>query len=371
MSLPVRQEKPQNKTPNIQTRGYAVARIAAFLSLIMLLSACGHLSYYAQATKGQLEILVKRKSISTLLGDSQQKPPLLDALRKAKQIRDFASRTLGLPDNKTFRYYSDIGRPYAVWNVIATPRFSLSPKTWCFPIAGCVAYKGYFSESDAKTLNQSLIDAEHDTFLYGVSAYSTLGWFSDPLLNTFIHYDELSLGGLVFHELSHQVVYVKDDSRFNEAFATAVEIEGLRQWIKHTKSKIVFQKYLNNREKNHAITEMVLSFRQPLTELYRTSSESMTIREKQGQKELLFVAMKNKYQEMKENGQGTAYYDWWFTLPLNNAHLIAVATYYDLVPAFSNLISQSEDLPSFFEKVRTISKMEKADRDKALASYMK
>ncbi len=315
-------------------------------------------------------MVMNRESVAALLNDSSQKPELHVALNKAEQIRNFASHSLGLPDNKTFRYYSDVGRPYAVWNVIATPRFSLSPRTWCFPIAGCVAYKGYFAEANARALDKSLQDEEYDTFLYGVSAYSTLGWFSDPLLNTFINYDELSLAGLIFHELSHQVIYVKDDSLFNEAFATAVEIEGLRQWIKHTMTETVFQKYLDNRKKNQAITQMVLSFREQLISLYQGFHTNMTFSEKQNQKKQLFANMKSEYADITRSGQGTAYYDWWFTLPLNNAHLMAVATYYDLVPAFSELIKQSENLPAFFRKVSAISELEKEQRVRTLESYL-
>ena len=336
------------------------------------LVGCNNLSYYAQATKGQWEMVAKRQSVQTLIDDPGQPEKLVNALTKVAAIRDFASSELALPDNKTFRYYSDLGRPYAVWNVIATPAFSLSPKTWCFPIAGCVAYKGYFSKANAQALNHELVDQSYDTFLYGVSAYSTLGWFSDPILNTFVHYDELSLAGLIFHELAHQVVYVKDDSAFNEAFATALQIEGLKRWVKATQDETVFEAYMERRTKNQRITEMVLSFRDKLSRLYqgfesrKAAGETLDTQTMQQAKRALFESMKNQYQSMKQEGQGTRYYDWWFELPLNNAHLIAVATYYRLVPEFSRMIAQSKDISAFFHRVEELAKLDKPTRDRSL-----
>jgi len=335
--------------------------------LLCLLAGCSQISYYAQATRGQLEIVAKRKKITDILRHTDEQSTLSISLRLASDIRNFASEKLGLPDNDTFRYYSDLNRRYVVWNVVATPQYSLAPKTWCFPVAGCVAYKGYFSQRDAERLNQSLIDRGYDTFLYGVSAYSTLGRFSDPILNTFLRFDEFSLAGLIFHELAHQVVYVKDDSEFNEAFATAVEIEGLRRWILERHSTETFAAYQENRERNTKITEMVLDFRDQLIKLYRSEPGDLDL---EREKMKIFQAMRDRYDKKKQQGESTRYYDWWFNLALNNAHLASIATYHRLVPAFSRLIAQSDSLSDFYAEVKMLSKMNKSERERLFADLM-
>ena len=343
-------------------------RLWLFVASTVLLAGCSDLAYYAQATKGQLEIVAKREPIRDLIDDPDIEDSLRSRLILVNRIRDFASSHLGLPDNRSYRYYTDLERSHVVWNVVATGKFSLEPITWCFPVAGCVAYKGYFSKAKSEMLNETLVDQGYDTFFYGVTAYSTLGWFADPVLNTFIHYDELSLAGLIFHELAHQVVYIQDDSAFNEAFATAVEVEGIRHWLEANQSEGAFQSYLDLQARHQAITAMVLSYRDQLATVY---SESLMETDEQRsalseRKRAIFSAMGAQYLTMSQTGQGTRYYDWWFDLPLNNAHLISVATYHEWVPAFTKLIERADDFPSFFQSVKRLGDMDPAQRQAEL-----
>src|SRR5690606_29909453 len=207
----------------------AAARVAALLAAALLLAGCG-LGYYAQAARGQFAVMRAREPVDRLSDAPDTADTLREQLVRARRIRDFATEELRLPDNAAYRSYADIGRRYVVWNVVATPEFSIQPRQWCFPIAGCVAYRGYFGEQAARDFAATLADAGDDVFVGGVPAYSTLGRVADPLLNTVTGYGELDLAALIFHELAHQVLYVPGDSAFNEAFATAVEEEGVTRY---------------------------------------------------------------------------------------------------------------------------------------------
>ena len=329
------------------------------LLLCTALTGCGQTGYFAQAAKGQWDIISARQEIEQLLDDPQLDSKLRQQLELIQEIREFASNQLDLPDNRSYRYYSKTGRPYAVWNVVATPRYQISPKTWCFPFAGCVAYKGYFTEKDAAELNIKLIDQGYDTFLYGVSAYSTLGWFSDPILDTFVNYSENSLAELIFHELAHQVVYVKDDSSFNEAFATAVGERGLQEWIKHKHPDQDIAALVENNKRNAHITNLILKYRDRLAEVYEREAESKLAQSKAE----IFSEMKNAYANIKQSGQGTRYYDWWFSLDLNNAHLSSVSTYYRLVPGFEKMLDQAGSFDNFYSAVAKKATLPKAERE--------
>ena len=167
----------------------------------------------------------------SVIEDAASPQPLHDKLALALKAREFASNELGLPRNRSYRGYADLERPFVVWNVFAAPEFSIRPAQWCFVMAGCVSYRGYFAKADAQAFASETAEGGFDVYVGGVPAYSTLGWFADPVLNTFIHYSAAEVARLIFHELSHQVVYVKDDSVFNESFAVTVEREGLKRWL--------------------------------------------------------------------------------------------------------------------------------------------
>ena len=342
-------------------------RAILYFCTISMLSACSQLAYYTQAAKGQWQIVSKRQEIRHLLKDPELDAELKQKLQLAQEIRDFAVHQLELPDNKTFRYYTDLDRRYVVWNVIATPAYDMAPKTWCFPVAGCVAYKGFFSEDLANAQDIELRDQGYDTFLYGVTAYSTLGWFSDPILNTFIDSSELALASLIFHELAHQVVYVKDDSGFNEAFATAVEYAGVERWLTINQPEASLEAYQLRQKNTDAITEMILSYRTRLTELYENAEES-------GLPELksrIYLELKQNYANFQALGKGTRFYDWWFSLDLNNAHLSSIATYHRLVPVFLSIFERSESFADFYSEIQNQARLSKPERDKWIASKVK
>ncbi|MBS0396230.1 MAG: aminopeptidase, partial [Proteobacteria bacterium] len=203
------------------------------LRLVLLAAALVPLGgcYLLASARGQLELNARRVPVARLLAAPDTAPALRAQLALAARIRDFASRELGLPDNASYRSYADIGRPYVLWNVFATPEFGVDPVRWCFPVAGCVAYRGYFSERRARDFALELEARGDDAVVSGVPAYSTLGHFADPLLSTMLRWDETELAALVFHELAHQVVYVRGDTAFNEGFASVVEAEGVRRWL--------------------------------------------------------------------------------------------------------------------------------------------
>ena len=197
----------------------------------LLAAGCTSLGYYLQSVGGQLMLLQSRQEISQLLADPATPDPLKKRLEAALKIRDFACAELKLPDNRSYRSYADLRRPYVVWNVFATKEFSIKPERWCFFIAGCVGYRGYFSKEGADNFAQEMRARGDDVFVAGVPAYSTLGWFDDPVLNTFVNYSDYELARLIFHELAHQVMYVQNDTEFNESFAVAVETDGIRRWL--------------------------------------------------------------------------------------------------------------------------------------------
>ncbi len=326
------------------------------------LSGCTQAGYYYQAAKGQLEVLQNRQSIARLIDHPKTPLDLRDKLIEADQIRRYAIAQMGLEGNSGFSQYSDIKRQYVTWNVVAAPTFSIEPKTWCFPIAGCVAYKGFFEHDRAVEEQQLLIDQGYDVLLYGVAAYSTLGWFSDPLLNTFIRYPSTDLASLIFHEFAHQVVYIKDDSEFNEAFATAVEYAVLNDWLRSKGETKKISELRSLRARQNRITEMILGFRQELEIAYQQA-------DREGQKILLFKRLKQDYLAIKERGEGTPYYDWWFSRELNNADLLSVSTYFRLVPAFTRLLDRYYGgLNGFFDEIKSLAKGEKTERDRFLES---
>lgn len=341
-----------------------IIRLLLGLAMCILLTSCAQIGYYYQAVKGQAQLLNKRQSVDKILADPTTPENLRQQLRKAEEIRIFGVRQLALADQGNFTQYADLGRKHVVWNVVAAPEFSIAAKTWCFPVAGCVAYKGFFNHDMAKREKEKLHKKGYDVLVYGVSAYSTLGWFDDPLLNTFIHYPDNELAALIFHELSHQILYIKDDSEFNEAFATAVEHSMLDRWLEFQGRNEQIEQLRASRQKQNRITELILDFRQQLKIAYAGDNPDQ-------EKDKLFNALKQQYREIQSDGAGTRYYDWWFSQPLNNAYLLTVSTYFRLVPAFSRMIDEQHgDLTAFFEVARTLSKQSKEERDRILREYL-
>jgi len=303
-------------------------RVLLLLSAV-LLGGCETLSYYGQAAGGQLALMARARPVEEVAAG----PALKERLGLAREIRDFASRELALPEDGAYRSYADLGRPYALWNVVAAPEFSLAPVQSCFPIAGCVSYRGYYEKAAAQRFAGTLRAAGHDVVVVGVPAYSTLGWFDDPLLSTFIHYPEADLARLMFHELAHRVVYLKDDSTFNESFAVAVEREGLRRWLAARGRKP---------EPLRDIAPQIAGVRAQLEALYRTRLAPEAMRER---KRAALEALRPLMARMPAfEGQEP-----------NNAFVASYATYSDLVPMFERLLeAERGDLRAFYARVKAL-----------------
>ncbi|MGH8809404.1 MAG: aminopeptidase, partial [Noviherbaspirillum sp.] len=268
--------------------------------------------------------------------------------------------------NDSYTTYADLKRPFVMWNVVATPELSLKPMEWCFPVAGCVNYRGYYNKADAQAYAAELRAERFDVDISGVPAYSTLGWFKDPVLSTFIGYPDGELARLVFHELAHQVVYVPGDSRFNEAFAVAVEEAGIERWLTLHGDDKMRKSYAAYEGRKRDFLTLLLKHRKALKANYDSDASD---KEKRREKAVIFQALKDEYLLLKEAWGGYSGYDRWFGEPLSNAHLAAIATYHDLVPAFRALLAQQKDLGKFYEAVRALAILDKEERHRQLAGF--
>ncbi|MGV3741965.1 MAG: aminopeptidase [Burkholderiaceae bacterium] len=339
-----------------------------FAGAISLVAGCAQLGYYMQAMQGQFALIAEARPIEDWLADPGVEDTLKFKLSKVKQIRRFAANELGLPDNDTFKSYTDLKRSYALWNVVATPELSLKPLQWCFPIAGCVNYRGYYSKDEANAFAATLRDQGYDVQVSGVPAYSTLGWFSDPVLSSFIQYPEGQLAKLVFHELAHQVAYAKDDSKFNESFAVAVEEAGIERWMEQHGDAKTRAAYEQHESRRKDFLALLMKYRNQLELNYERDASKA---DKRRQKKLVFEAMRDEYEILKASWDGYAGYDRWFADSLSNAHLSSIATYHDLVPGFKAMLSRERDFGKFYSAVRTLSVLDKETRHMKLAQFAK
>ena len=347
----------------------ACALVAA--GVAVALSGCGAMEavdYYWQGAAGQADILARAKPIPDVIGASED-AALKARLARVQEIRAYASRELGLPDNASYTRYADLGRPFVVWNVFAAPELSLAPRQWCFPVAGCVSYRGYFDEADARAEAARLRAAGDDVWVSGVPAYSTLGYFDDPVLSTFVRWPEVEVARMVFHELAHQVVYVKDDTQFNESFAAAVEEAGVQRWLAAQRSPALDTQYARNERLRHVFRDLIGDARVRLSAVYASDAPEDV---KRAEKAAAFAAMKAAYEQAKAGETGLAGYDRWFAghegRGPNNASVASVALYTAQVPAFRALLAEEGgDLARFYGRVRTVAALPKAERDAVLA----
>jgi predicted aminopeptidase len=343
----------------------AASRTLASVALAVLLGGCATVEYYSQAVLGHFDVMQRARPIDEVIADPSAPDALRARLEKVREIRAFAVEELGLPDNGAYRGYADLGRPYVVWNVFAAPPLSVEPVQSCFPVAGCVSYRGYYSHAAAVAHAAELGARGFDTYVGGVPAYSTLGWFDDPVLSTFVRYPETELARLIFHELAHHVVYVKDDTAFNESFATAVELAGVERWLarRATESeRRVFEAYQRQRRDFLAL---LLEYRGRLADAYAGDAPD---EEKRAQKAAILAALHADYERMKaERWGGFAGYDRFFASGVNNANLASVAAYTELVPAFHALLArEGGDLPRFYAAAKSLAKLPRAERLAAL-----
>ena len=303
----------------------------------------------------------KRQPITRVIAEASTPPALRSQLEAVAAIRDFASRELGLPDNGSYRSYADVGRRYVVWNVVAAPEFSVDPKEWCYPIAGCVAYRGYFSEDRARRFAARLRGQGFDVTVGGVAAYSTLGHFNDPVLNTMMGWNDVELAAIIFHELTHQLLYVPNDSSFNEALATTVEEEGVRRWLHAQGRDADLASHLVQQQHYVQVIALLSSTRDELRAVYASGLAPEAMREK---KRAAFASMRASFARLKAGWGGHAPFEAWFDEDLNNAHLASIATYFTCVPGFEReLRAAGGDLTVFYARVRALAKLDQKTRD--------
>jgi predicted aminopeptidase len=334
----------------------------SFLVLI-LTSGCESVAYYGQAAQGQMSLLLGRESIAARL----TQPTLPDAERRKLQLvldaRAFAEQTLLLDAGDSYLSYVELDRNSVLWNVFAAPEFSTTPVSWCYPIAGCVAYRGYFAEASAQRATDRLVAEGFDVYSGGVDAYSTLGWFADPLTSSVLRRSEQGLVALLFHELAHRRVYLPGDTTFNESFATFVEQEGLRRWLLANPQQGVAQQRVDEDAIQAEFVALVTGYRDRLTALYAEPLETSQMRER---KDAIRQELRDEYAVLREQWGYTGY-DRWFAGPLNNAQLSTVASYNDLVPAFAALLEEVDgDLEWFYERVTELAALPEQERRQLL-----
>ncbi len=333
-----------------ESRGRGLVIVIVLLFAILQIEGC----YYMQAVRGQLQVMNSRQPISELLEDEASSADLKKRLTMVQEARNFAVDALLLPDNKSYRSYADLGRDYVVWNVFAAPEFSLEPKTWCFPVAGCVAYRGYFAEDAARKKAESLGDDGFDVVVGGVSAYSTLGKFSDPVLNTMMRWSDVQLVSTIFHELAHQKLYIKGDTAFNESFATAVADIGIKRWLTEHGELSGAAGRADDRELRQAMMVLIEATKAELTELYASNIQDDL---KRGRKqELLTDLSAGVARLIEESGSDS---ENWLSVPLNNARLASMGEYEGRQGAFRAILREcNEGLVCFYEEMEKLAELD-------------
>lgn len=340
-----------------------ILRLTGLLLAMAGLSGCETTAYYRQSIEGHLALLAKREPIEKLLASDTLSEQRRAQLTEALQIRDYASDELALPRNDSYREFVELDRPAVVWNVVATPEFSLTPEQWCFPIIGCMSYRGYFAREDADAYAKEMAASGLDVTVGGARAYSTLGWFSDPLLSTMVDQGPILMAEVIFHELSHQLFYIKNDTTFNEAFASAVAEYGVHRWLaaQRPDDEPRYDQWLSRK------AQFLKLLRQTSDELKLLFASDLAADEMRTQKQAIFDQLLARYQQQKERWEGYDGYDGWFEKPLNNARLTSIAVYRDRVPDFMRWIEACDnDLPRFYRAMRKLSKLERDERHRRL-----
>lgn len=343
--------------------GVLVAVLAG--TTLCLTAGCSTVGYYAQSVGGHLDLLNAARPVSQWLADDTTEPQLKDRLALSQRMRDFAVTELKLPDNASYRRYADLKRGAAVWNVVAANELSLALKTSCFPLVGCVGYRGFFHRDEADAHAATLREQGLEVMVYGVPAYSTLGrlpgdWLADPLLNTFIRYPEGELARMIFHELSHQVAYAADDTMFNESFATAVERLGGTRWLSSQGGTAALEEYERFNSRRHEFRALTHQYRDLLSALYASTMPDV---DKRREKAAVMARLRLDYEDLKSRRWGGfSGYDGWIARA-NNASFAVLAAYTELVPQFERLFEdQGRDFEKFYAEVRRLAALPKPQR---------
>ena len=341
------------------------AQLLACVLLAALLAGCST-TYLWQAASGEYRVMRAREPLGRVIDDPRTSAQLRTRLELVRAARRFAIEELKLPDNKSYTTYADIKRPYVVWNVVAAPEFSLTPKEWCFPVAGCVAYRGYFKERDAQQFALEMRAQGYDAAIDPVPAYSTLGKFSDPVLSSMLRYGDDALVATIFHELAHQLLYVQDDSAFNEAFATTVEDAGLERWLVHQGSPQRMQQFRTDTGRETAFVRLLGRTRARLARLYASGVAPAEMR---ARKRELFAELAGQIRAWEGQRGDESPPQGWSGPDLNNARVASVATYYDCVPGFTRLLAaEGGDLERFYAAARALGKMPRSERHARLCA---
>lgn len=333
------------------------------MSGIFMLSGCSNLQYYNQTVQGHIQVMQQRQPLQQAIDNDEIAPQFRHKLRLVQELLSFAHGELMLPDNGSYRVYADIGRPFVTWNVFAAPELSLQARRWCYPLVGCMEYRGYFSEAGARNYADKLQQMGWEVYVGGARAYSTLGWFQDPVLNTMLDLDDWQIARLIFHELAHQKLYLEDRTPLNEAFAESVARIGLERWLQ-TRPAGMAERVQTALLREDSLFSMLLDYRQRLDSLYRSGrSREELLREK----DALFARLLDDYRELKRQWQGDGRYDRWLNREqLNNAQLVAISTYRQLLPDFLRLYRKADrDLEEFYRRVEAVAECP----DMALQQY--
>jgi predicted aminopeptidase len=344
----------------------SVRLVLIVLSVVLACPGCG--GFYMQAARGHMDLMSRREPIDELLADPDTPQALRERLLLVAEARRFATETLLLPDNDSYTSYAALDRDYVVWNVYATPELSLEPREWCFPVAGCVVYRGYFEEARAREYAAGLAADGMDVFVGGAAAYSTLGRFDDPVISTMMRWDDSALIAILFHELAHQRLYVKDDSAFNEAFATAVEETGMERWFATRADTAGLRRWREQRQRSRAFNRLLRETRAELETVYASGAPEEEMR---ARKAAAFAALTAAYAELRDSWGGYGGFDGWFELELNNARLVPVATYQRLVPAFRAVLREAGgDLAGFYAACEALAQMTADQRSTQLEARL-
>jgi predicted aminopeptidase len=338
-----------------------IFRFSIVLLLVFFLAACSGPGYYLQAVSGQWKLMHARQDIQALLDDPATSPELAEQLQAANQIQAFAQSVLDLPGDESYSSYVEVEGDALVWNVVATEEFSLQPKEWCFPVAGCVPYRGYFKRQKAEQSATRLHNKGMDVLVSPVAAYSSLGWFKDPLLSTMLSDSDVHLASYLFHELAHQRLYVKGDGLFNEAYASFVEKTGVKAWLESSHRHDDLLRWRQRQEASKDFTELIGDVRKQLTDVYFSDQPDTVKRELKAD---IFDTFFRSYEQLSiEKWQGHRYYDSWFEPPPNNAKLALYTTYESGLCVFQKLLdSANNNLHEFHRLAEQKASLQKAER---------
>ncbi len=342
----------------------SIRRVLRTVTAIVLLGSSVSGCYELQAAAGQAALMWRREPIGRVIADPRTPPELRRALLGVTEIRDFATRRLDLPDNGSYRSYARLDGRFVVWNVVAAPEFSLSPKQWCYPFVGCLAYRGYFAERAAARYAARLRSRGFDVSVEGIAAYSTLGHFDDPVLSSMMGWSDVELASIIFHELTHQKIFVADDTPFDEGLATFVEREGVRRWLVSQGRGADLARYALTQRRARAVTKLLDGARADLRTLYAQALPPAAMRAAKGAR---FAALGAAYRALSAGWGDDAPFKTWFARPLNNADLASVATYERCVPGFAREFALAgRNFPEFFRRIRKIAAQGRGARDAAV-----